>query len=632
MKTRPEASHRSSVPSPSRARWRMGVLAAMVTAVFGGPFSSFAQVQPQAGGQTRQEASGNGVPVVQIAAPNPGGVSHNRYDSYNVGREGQVLNNSAVTTQTQLAGYIQGNSNLQPGQSARVILNEVTSSNRSLLQGHVEVAGAAAQVIIANPNGITCDGCGFINTTRGVLTTGTPLFGGDGSLSAFQVGRGSIRIEGAGLDADNLQRIDLLARAVEINAGLWAKEANVVVGANHIDYESLAARAIQGEGTTTGYGLDVAALGGMYAGKIRLVGTEAGVGVRSAGALVATGGDFVLTSSGDVQLTGRTAAAGNIVVESAGTLASTGATQAGADMRLSGRDVQLAGTAYAAGVLDARASGDLDASGSVLAGRLQLGADGNLRLAGQAESRGDIDLRAGQQLDNRAQVIATNQLQARAARIVQQQGARLAAQGELRLQADAGIDNAGVVIGSTGTRIDAGSLSNRGQIYGQRDTALMVSGKIDNSGLIGAAQNLAVNAGTLQQSASAELSAGTDVALDVSGELANAGQLIAERTLDVRADRLTNTGTAAASDTRLNVGALDNRGVVLASGTLDIDASRRIDNAAAARLRAGQTITLRSAQVDNAGEIVSDGDLRIRADDIVNRQRLEAAQQVQLDA
>ncbi|MGH8043115.1 MAG: filamentous hemagglutinin N-terminal domain-containing protein, partial [Stenotrophomonas sp.] len=501
-----------------------------------------------------------------------------------------------------------------------------------LLQGHVEVAGAAAQVIIANPNGITCDGCGFINTTRGVLTTGTPLFGGDGSLSAFQVGRGSIRIEGAGLDADNLQRIDLLARAVEINAGLWAKEANVVVGANHIDYESLAARAIQGEGTTTGYGLDVAALGGMYAGKIRLVGTEAGVGVRSAGALVATGGDFVLTSSGDVQLTGRTAAAGNIVVESAGTLASTGATQAGADMRLSGRDVQLAGTAYAAGVLDARASGDLDASGSVLAGRLQLGADGNLRLAGQAESRGDIDLRAGQQLDNRAQVIATNQLQARAARIVQQQGARLAAQGELRLQADAGIDNAGVVIGSTGTRIDAGSLSNRGQIYGQRDTALMVSGKIDNSGLIGAAQNLAVNAGTLQQSASAELSAGTDVALDVSGELANAGQLIAERTLDVRADRLTNTGTAAASDTRLNVGALDNRGVVLASGTLDIDASRRIDNAAAARLRAGQTITLRSAQVDNAGEIVSDGDLRIRADDIVNRQRLEAAQQVQLDA
>jgi filamentous hemagglutinin len=632
MKTRLVDVRRTVARPISSSRWRIGLLAAVVTAVFGGPFSSFAQVQPQAGGPTRTEASGNGVPVVQIAAPSPGGVSHNRFDNYNVGREGQVLNNSSTTTQTQLAGYIQGNSNLQPGQSARLILNEVTSSNRSLLQGHVEVAGAAAQVIIANPNGITCDGCGFINTTRGVLTTGTPLFGGDGSLSAFQVGRGSIRIEGAGLDADNLQRIDLLARAVEINAGLWAKEANVVVGANHIDYDSLAARAIQGEGAAQGYGLDVAALGGMYAGKIRLVGTEAGVGVRSAGALVATGGDFVLTSAGDVQLTGRTAAAGNIVVDSADTLAATGATQAGADLRLSGRDVQLAGTAYAAGVLDARASQTLDASGNLLAGRLQLAADGNLRLAGQAESRADIDLRAGQQLENTGQVIAANQLQARAASIVQQQGARLAAQGALQLQANGHIDNAGVVIGSTGTRIDAGSLANRGQLYGQRDTALAVSGRIDNSGLIGAAQTLAVTAGELQQTASAELSAGTDVTLDVTGELANAGQLIAERTLTARADRLTNTGTTAASDTRLTVGGLDNRGLVLASGTLDIDASRRIDNAAAARLRAGQTINLHAAQLDNAGEIISDGDLRIHVDSIANRQRLEAAQQLQLDA
>lgn len=632
MKTRLVDVRRTVARPISSSRWRIGLLAAVVTVVFGGPFSSFAQVQPQAGSQARQEQAANGVPVVQIAAPNAAGVSHNQYEQYNVGRQGQVLNNSATTTQTQLAGYIQGNANLQPGQAARLILNEVTSSNRSLLQGHVEVAGAAAQVIIANPNGITCDGCGFINTTRGVLTTGTPLFGGDGSLSAFQVGRGSIRIEGAGLDADNLQRIDLLARAVEINAGLWAKDANVVVGANHIDYDSLATRAIQGDGAAQGFGLDVAALGGMYAGKIRLVGTEAGVGVRSAGALVATGGDFVLTSAGDVQLTGRTAAAGNIIVDSAGTLAATGATQAGADMRLSGRDVQLAGTAYAAGVLDARASQTLDASGNLLAGRLQLAADGNLRLAGQAESRGDIDLRAGQQLQNTGQVIAANQLQARAASIVQQQGARLAAQGALQLQANGHIDNAGVVIGSTGTRIEAGSLANRGQLYGQRDATLAVSGRIDNSGLIGAAQTLTITAGELQQAASAELSAGTDVTLDVTGELANAGQLIAERALTARADRLTNTGTTAASDTRLTVGALDNRGLVLASGTLDIDASRRIDNAAAARLRAGQTINLRAAQLDNAGEIISDGDLRIRADTIANRQRLEAAQQLQLDA
>lgn len=615
----------------SGSRWRTGVLAAVVTVVFGGPFSSFAQVQPQAGGQTRQEPAANGVPVVHIAAPNAGGVSHNRFEDYNVGRQGQVLNNSAVTTQTQLAGYIQGNSNLQSGQSARLILNEVTSSNRSLLQGHVEVAGAAAQVIIANPNGITCDGCGFINTTRGVLTTGTPLFGGDGSLSAFQVGRGTIRLEGAGLDADNLQRIDLLARAVEINAGLWAKEANVVVGANQVDYNTLATRAIQGEGTTPGFGLDVAALGGMYAGKIRLVGTEAGVGVRSAGALVATGGDFVLTSSGDVQLIGRTAAVGNVQVDSGGTLTVAGATQAGNDLRLSGRQLQLSSDISAANRLDASAQDTLATSANLLAGRVQLGADGNLRLAGRIESRGDIELRGGQQLDNGAQVIAAGQLQARAERIAQQQGARLAAQGDVQLQATAHIDNAGVVVGGSGTRIEAGSLDNRGQVYGQRDAALLIAGRLDNRGLIGAAQHLEVSAGQLQQTASAEMSAGADVHLDIAGMLDNAGQLIAERALVVQADAFNNTGTTAAGNATLVLGQLDNRGVVLASDTLDITATRRLDNAAAARLRAGGTIVLGGAELDNAGEIISDGELRVSAATLLNRQRLEAGRRMQLD-
>lgn len=618
--------------SLSGSRLRTGVLAAVVTLVFGGPFSSFAQVQPQAGGQTRQEPAANGVPVVQIAAPNAGGVSHNRFEDYNVGRQGQVLNNSAVTTQTQLAGYIQGNSNLSSGQSARLILNEVTSSNRSLLQGHVEVAGAAAQVIIANPNGITCDGCGFINTTRGVLTTGTPLFGGDGSLSAFQVGRGTIRLEGAGLDADNLQRIDLLARAVEINAGLWAKEANVVVGANQIDYATLATHAIQGEGATPGFGLDVAALGGMYAGKIRLVGTEAGVGVRSAGALIATGGDFVLTSGGDVQLTGRTAAAGDVVVETGGRLTVAGMTQAGNDLRLTGRQLQLASEVSAANRLDAHARDGLETSGSLLAGRVQLGADGSLKLAGRIESRGDIDLRGGLRLDNNAQVIAAGQLQARAERITQQQGARLAAQGRVQLQATSHIDNAGVVIGGGSTRIEATSLDNSGQLYGQRDAALAVTGTIDNRGLIGAAQRLDVSAGDLRQSVSAELSAGADVHLDIAGTLDNAGQLIAENALLAQAGVFNNTGTTAAGNATLVLGQLDNRGVVLASDTLDIQAARRLDNAAGARLRAGAAIVLGAANLDNAGEIISDGDLRVNAATLLNRQRLEAGRRLQLDA
>ena len=39
-------------------------------------------------------------------------------------------------------------------------MNEVTTSNTSLLAGRAEVFGDKAGLIIANPNGITCNGCG----------------------------------------------------------------------------------------------------------------------------------------------------------------------------------------------------------------------------------------------------------------------------------------------------------------------------------------------------------------------------------------------------------------------------------------------------------------------------------------
>lgn len=54
-------------------------------------------------------AGGNGVPVVQVVPPNAGGVSHNRFNQYNVGTPGQVLNNSGQGSFTELAGAVGGN-------------------------------------------------------------------------------------------------------------------------------------------------------------------------------------------------------------------------------------------------------------------------------------------------------------------------------------------------------------------------------------------------------------------------------------------------------------------------------------------------------------------------------------------
>lgn len=145
---------------------------------------------------TSIDTSANGTPVVNITGPNSNGVSHNTYINFNVPTQGTILNNSGQEVNTQLAGYIYGNENVKNG-SASLILNEVSGTNRSDMNGYVEVAGKSADVIIANPNGITVNGGGFINTPKATLTTAKVGF--DGASPTYDVDGGDIRIEGKGL-------------------------------------------------------------------------------------------------------------------------------------------------------------------------------------------------------------------------------------------------------------------------------------------------------------------------------------------------------------------------------------------------------------------------------------------------
>ncbi|MBB3387250.1 MULTISPECIES: filamentous hemagglutinin N-terminal domain-containing protein, partial [unclassified Rhizobium] len=144
-------------------------------------------------------AAPNGVPLIDIVTPNAAGLSHNKYDNFNVGTQGLILNNfKGEQGISNLGGVTPGNPNLNASNAASVILNEVTSGNRSALNGPTEVYGGRADVIIANPNGITCAGCGFINTPHATLTTGVPTIGADGSLTGFTVNGGDVTFEGAG--------------------------------------------------------------------------------------------------------------------------------------------------------------------------------------------------------------------------------------------------------------------------------------------------------------------------------------------------------------------------------------------------------------------------------------------------
>ena len=118
---------------------------------------------------------------------------------------------SATSQSTQLGGYIIGNSNLN-GRAATVILNEVNGGSPSQLRGYTEVAGQGAHVILANPHGISCDGCGFINTPKVTLSTGRPILE-NGRLARYDVEGGAIAIEGRGLNASNVSQFELITRS-----------------------------------------------------------------------------------------------------------------------------------------------------------------------------------------------------------------------------------------------------------------------------------------------------------------------------------------------------------------------------------------------------------------------------------
>ncbi len=145
-------------------------------------------VDASAGGNTVITQAANGVPIVNIAAPNRSGLSHNKFTDYNVGQQG-------------------------------LILNEVTGCNQSQLKGYTEVAGQSAHAVVANPHGITCDGCGFINTPRVSLSTGAPVIEA-GQLRQFNVDGGQIVIDGAGLNAANISQFDLITRRAKLNAAI----------------------------------------------------------------------------------------------------------------------------------------------------------------------------------------------------------------------------------------------------------------------------------------------------------------------------------------------------------------------------------------------------------------------------
>ena len=252
----------------------------------------------------------NGLPQVNIQTPSAGGVSRNQYSQFDVAEKGAVLNNARKAVQTQMAGWVQGNPNLARGE-AKVILNEVNSANPSRLKGYVEVAGKKADVVIANPSGIQCDGCGVINAGRTTLTTGKAEVE-NGELKGYRVQGGKVSVGQKGMDTSKADYTDIIADKAEIKGGVWGNKVKVTTGKNKVDRTNDSVVYVGDKNTDNtdrtsdiqvenqNYSVDVSQLGGMYAEKIHLVDNGQGLGVRNAGHIGAAAGEVKIDSQGKV--------------------------------------------------------------------------------------------------------------------------------------------------------------------------------------------------------------------------------------------------------------------------------------------------------------------------------------------
>ncbi|MBO7777071.1 cell surface protein, partial [Burkholderia pseudomallei] len=442
----------------------------------------------------------------------------------------------------------------------------------------------------------------------------------DGSLAGFNVTRGLITVQGAGLTATNVDQVDLISRAVQANAAIYASNLNVVAGANQVNHETLQATRIQGDGPAPAVAIDVGQLGGMYSNRIFLVGTEGGVGVRNAGTIAADAMGLTLTTDGRLVQAGKISSVGNVAVSAAGGIENSGTTYAQQSVSLNtGADVANTGTLAAQHNVGVTA-GSLNSTGLLGAG---VNSDGTVTQAG------DLQLTTAGQLNATGKNVAGGNVSATGAG-VSLAGSTTAANGSLSLSATAGDVNltnattsaqgavtanaAGTVINDHGnltsggsTTLTGGNVSNQGgTVSSQGPLSVTAAGQIaDQAGVLVSESTIALRGGTVANN---------------QGTIQSAGHATVDGvTIDNTAGRITSLNTDGM--------------VLTATGQLTNVAGTTANGAQGGVIGGNGDVTVQGGNIANHATITSNTNLHVSGQSVDNSGgALQAAQGVTVDA
>ena len=610
--------------------------------------------------------TGNGLPQVNIQTPSAGGVSRNQYSQFDVAEKGAVLNNARKAAQTQMAGWVQGNPNLARGE-AKVILNEVNSANPSRLKGYVEVAGKKADVVIANPSGIQCDGCGVINAGRTTLTTGKTEVE-NGELKGYRVKGGKVTVGQKGMDNSQSDYTDIIADKAEIKGGVWSKKGiKVTTGKNNVDRTNDSVvyvgdkntdntdRTSDTQSENQSYSVDVSQLGGMYAEKIHLVDNGQGLGVRNAGHIGASAGDVKIDSQGrivnegvisgkqDVQINTKSdfvqngkveTARGDVLVGAKNKITQTGSTISGGHIRYQADSVEAGkSSVLAAGVEENGKARKVDEVGETK--NLEIKTVKTTVAKGKNIASGKVDVQA-KKVD-----VSESQTSGQDVHIVAHKGeinanqATLVAKNEINLHTPSQLltQHANLKadwIGATAQGVE--NQHGRWASQGTRDFSLNLEKGLNNEkGLILSGGNMSLTQqNQFLNNREGRLLSGKDLTLTALSVDNRAGMLVADgaSTLNIARDinnqKLGNTGSLiqAQGDLTVNTTNLNNQNTKgdaqsvptqgILAGKVEVN-SNQLDNKQGGIYSVSSQVLNVVNQLENTqGELFSTGDIRIQ--------------------
>ena len=494
----------------------------------------------------------------------------------NIPTKGAILNNSYTLSKTELAGYVQGNANMAQG-PAKIIVNQVTSGNPTTMNGFLEVAGHKADVIIANPNGITVNGGGFINTARAILTTGKPEYDNKERLKDFRIDNdATILITGNGLNGKKADTLELYTRAAEIKAAIFGNTVHVTTGANVIDANTGKVTAIEGKGKKPEIAIDVKELGGMYAGRIFLIGNEKGLPIDIKGAIESQ----------------------HMVLDNQGNLYHAGTTHSTEDMTIHAKAIQNTGTMASSGHMR------LQADGQITNDKI-MGSVGNMAITANQvtnyktiASEKDLSITTTSEEEN----------------ALDNSNSEILANGNVTIQASHTDNMNGNIASGSTLSIQGKTLNNsQGKLTAYGSNTISVSDKLENEqGLIAANENISISS-DLIHNAQGTITAGqnetiTTKDIQLDGKLAAGNNLTITTDHDITNDR-----------------AKENYGITQADGNLTISAKGNLTNSK--KLESKGTLTLSAKDISNkeSGEI-NGGSVSITSTTLTNRGLVSADQ------